>query len=273
MYGIDLGSPDGFKSLTDKLQSFTDVEKQATEYKSKFEGLNSELSKLSDVTKAVVLAELEGRNPQEAYEAAVGKRIDFTLSEDKVPMETLIRVYASDIITEEEYKTIKADEPNDKLVKSAEQVALAKFREQKAVNQKTLDENLRRESDKQTKYANSLQASVSEAMKAIPNPDAPEFKAVVEKVSESGLAPLFYNNDNTLRPDAIERVFYAENGSKIVKQLMEANNKLKAGLKAKSEELASAVGAMPEKVPETPFDSGAEGKDEMPSWLKAIGSK
>lgn len=260
-FGIE---PNDYGTIASKL-------KEADEAKRNYEAVVADIQKLDPVVQAMLNANLNGEDPHKAYEMAMGKRVDFTKPVDKQNMETLISAYASDIMTLEEYRESKELGTDEKEVRAAEKLALAKFEsdQEKFKLQQANYEN--QKNAKKDTYTKSVELAISTASSSVPNPDTKEFKDVVGKIKSTGLVPLFYNQDGTLRSDAVEKAFYAENGKAFIDDLVKRNQKLMKDLKAKSEELAKSVGALPEKTPEIPGGNAKGGNaSEIPEFAKAI---
>lgn len=259
-FGIE---PGDFNAITERLK---ESKVKADEY----QAIVNDIQKLDPVVQAMLQANLNGEDPHKAYELAMGKRVDFTKPADKQKMETLIASYASDIMDVEEYIESKELGIEDKRVLAAEKLAVAKFEadQEKWNLNKSKYENQKNE--KLEKFNQSIDLSISTASKSMSNPDSKEFKTVVDTVKTQGVVPIFYNQDGTLRSDAVEKVFFAEYGKTFIQDLVKTNQKLIKDLRSKSEELAKATGALPESIPETPGGGGGGTGDQIPAWVKAI---
>lgn len=244
--------------------------KEVAEFKGKYENIVSDIQKLDPVVQAMLQANLDGEDPHQAYEKAIGRRIDFTKSAENQNMETLIATYASDVMSVEEYREAKELDVEDKQIKAAEKLALAKFEADQEKFKGNQSRYEKQKADKLKSFADSVDLSIQTASKQVANPNSKEFTSVVEKVKQQGVVPIFYNQDGTLRSDAVEKVFFAEHGRSFVDQLVKQNQKLIADLKAKSEELAKSTGSLPEKTPEIPGGGEGGAGGEIPAWVKAI---
>lgn len=259
-FGIE---PGDLSAVTAKL-------KEAKAKTEQYEAIVHDIQKLDPVVQAMLQANLNGEDPHTAYELAMGRRVDFTKPADKQKMETLIASYSADIMTVAEYIEAKELEVDDKRVLAAEKLALAKFEQDQEKWVKHQEKYENQKTEKKDNYAKSVELAVSTATGSIANPDAKEFKSVVERIKTQGLVPMFYNNDGTLRSDAVEKAFFAEHGKAFIEDLVKRNQKLAKDLREKSESLAKATGLLPENPPETPGGAKGGDGDEIPTWVKAI---
>lgn len=259
-FGIE---PGDFNAVATRL-------KEAKAKSEQYEAIVQDIQRLDPVVQAMLQANLNGEDPHTAYELAMGKRVDFTKPADKQKMETLIASYASDIISVEEYRESKELEVDDKRVLAAEKLALAKFEADQERWVKNQEKYESQKTAKKDNYTKSVELAISTATSSIANPEAKEFKSVVDKIKTQGLVPMFYNGDGTLRSDAVEKAFFAEHGKAFIEDLVKRNQKLTKDLKEKSESLAKTAGLLPEQPPAVP--GGGEGGtgDEVPTWVKAI---
>lgn len=245
--GFDLSDPKGYTELAEKFNALKGEVESSVEAVKTVETMKSAIAGLPEPVKAAIRAYERGENFEDAFLQTVGKAIDYSLPVDKQPVELLIKNYAAGIITPEEY----ADDPNSRESVSALALAKEKFN----LNQRVHNEAKQREAnEKQSlarKYGEGIETSYAEAKKSFPNANAPELQSIYAAVKDGKFDEFFMNEEGILKPDAIQKLVYAEYGRAMIESQSKTIEKLKTANKQLSNQLAETVGKGNGRVPES----------------------
>lgn len=264
-FNIDLTKPEGYQELTAKMQELTANAETSAKVVEQYNLVMQQIQALPAPMKAALNALAEGQDYKTAFERASGKVLDFNADITTIPDEKLIEAFGDGIITKDEF----LDEPESPESIKALQLCKAEFKQKQNEYRATMKAEEAKRKDAETRIISSIDTSNNYLLKNAPNPDSKEVKELAAMIKEQGLAPIFQNQDGTLREDASLRALYAVHGNAIISAYEKQIQKLKDSNRALRDQVGEVVNGTKKAEKSNPADVARTVKNDFETLSKA----
>jgi hypothetical protein len=209
-----------------KAEKPEDILKNAKDWKEKaenyekvsndFESLRQSIDHLPEDLKDGIRAYMDG----EDHRQVINMRpygIDFSKDVSELPEKDLVSTYYPDYFNQEDLEAIENGEADEQLQKQfdlAKNEAKNKFQNDQQVHQNNLQKKEEREREQKEKFEQSVEKSIEKFQEKFPNVDKAYLNEIKQQIENP--ADIFYNDDGTLKEDAVLKFVFSKDGNELL---------------------------------------------------------